>query len=419
MTTARTSIAQLRIARLAAQLPLHRAFHWLHLHQPKLRQWQLEFLAIPAPTFHESARAAWFLDRFNDLGLENAHIDAAGNALAELPAASPQDLGGNAEPVKAHILLSAHLDTVFPVGIDTTPRSSIDKLKIEGPGACDNGAGLTALLAIAAALRFAEIVPPLPILFAANTCEEGEGDLRGMRHLFTAGPYAGNIAAALALEGSGTGAAVTRALGSRRFRVTISGPGGHSWSDAATPNPITLLGRALAALADLPTLNPAGTANETRTTLSPGQISGGTSINSIPQSATVSLDLRSTDPAELDRHATLIRDTFRTIVDSTLDPAIALNIDQIGDRPAACLAEHSPLLDTLRAVDRHLNLRTELRLGSTDANIPLALGIPAAALAAGGTGGGIHTLAEWYDPTGSEIALRRILLTLLDLAQSF
>jgi acetylornithine deacetylase/succinyl-diaminopimelate desuccinylase-like protein len=408
MTTARTPLAQLRIARLAAQLPTHRAFHWLHLHQPQLRQWQLEFLAIPSPTFSESARAAWFVEKFQSLGLANAHLDAAGNALAELHSA-PRTLD-------AYILLSAHLDTVFPPGTDTTPRE--EDAKILGPGACDNGAGLTALLAIAAALRFSGIAPPLPILFAANTCEEGEGDLRGMRHLFTAGSYAGKIVAALALEGSGTATAVTRALGSRRFRVTIAGPGGHSWSDAATPNPITLLSRAIAALADLATLNTAAAADEPRTTLSPGQIAGGTSINSIPQSATVHLDLRSTDPAQLDHHATLIRRTFRTFVDSTRNPEMTLTLDSIGDRPAACLPADSPLLDTLRAVDRHLSLRTELRLGSTDANIPLSLGIPAAALAAGGTGGGIHTLAEWYDPTGRETALRRILLTLLDLTQS-
>jgi tripeptide aminopeptidase len=439
MTTARTSIAQLRITRLATQLPIHRAFHWLHLHQPQLRQWQLEFLAIPAPTFSESARSQWFLEKFQSLGLANPHLDTAGNALAELPAIprSPIPAAPNTTPVgipsqtpsqtpsqipdttasdQPCILLSAHLDTVFPAGTETTPRETLDSPRILCPGACDNGAGLTALLALAAALRYAGITPPIPILFAANTCEEGEGDLRGMRHLFTDSPYAHRIAAAIALEGSGTATAVTRALGSRRFRVTVAGPGGHSWSDAATPNPITLIARALAALADLPTLNPVAASDETRTTLSPGQITGGTSINSIPQAATVSLDLRSTDPAQLEAHALLIHQVFTSITEP--HPVISLRIEQIGDRPAAALSTDSPLLDTLRAVDRHLALRTELRLGSTDANIPLALGIPAAALSAGGTGGGIHTLAEWYDPTGRETALRRILLTLLDLTQS-
>ena len=396
--------AHARITRLASSLPVHRAFRWLHLHQPQLLKWQLEFLAIPAPPFAEGERAAWFLDRFRDLGLTNPHLDAEGNALAELPSELP------AQP---HILLSAHLDTVFPAGTLCIPR--LEGTRILCPGACDNGAGLTALLAIAAALRHAGITPPAPMLFAANVGEEGEGDLRGMRHLFLHGPYAGRIAAALALEGSGSSTTITRALGSRRFRVTVHGPGGHSWADSAIPNPITLLSRAIAELAAHPDFNPSGhppePAPDTRTTFSPGLISGGTSINSIPQSASVSLDLRSTDPAALDLHEITIREAFAAHVRS---PA-TLEIMLIGSRPASELPDDSPLLEALRAVDRHLNLRTELRLGSTDANLPLSLGIPAAALAAGGTGGAIHTLAEWYDPSARETALRRILLTLLDL----
>ncbi len=404
--SAETALAQNRITHLATQLPIHRAFYWLHLHELQLRQWQLEMLSISAPPFGESARAHWFLERFHALGLTKIHLDDEGNALAELCPATPP----------AHdrvLLLSAHLDTVFAHGIDTTPIE--DGPRILGPGACDNGAGLTALLAIIAALRFAGIAPPVPILFAANVGEEGEGDLRGMRHLFTLGPYKGRIRAALALEGSGTAAIVTRALGSRRFRVTVSGPGGHSWSDAASPNPITLISRAITTLADLPSLAPTA-ADAPRTTFSPGEISGGTSINSIPASATVLLDLRSTDPRQLDLHTLEIHRAFEFAVARA--PQASLQIEAIGNRPAAALPDEAPLLHTVRAVDRHLGLRTEPRLGSTDSNLPLSLDIPAAALAAGGTGGGIHTLAEWYDPTGRETALRRILLTLLDLAQT-
>jgi acetylornithine deacetylase/succinyl-diaminopimelate desuccinylase-like protein len=408
IATARTSIAQLRVSRLAAMLPVHRAFHWLHLHELQLRQWQLQFLAIPAPPFGEAARAVWFLERFEELGLRNPHIDQEGNALAELPGRTPAD----APPAAPrYVLLSAHLDTVFGAGTDTSPRE--EGTRILGPGSCDNGAGLAALLGIAAALRSAEITPPMPILFAANVGEEGEGDLRGMRHLFQAGSYAGKIQAAIALEGSGTAAAVTRALGSRRFRVTISGPGGHSWTDADTPNPITLISRAITELAGE---HPVKAAGDARTTFSPGQISGGTSINSIPESASVDLDLRSTEPEELEARAAWIQQVFTAVVAQA--PPASLVVQAIGERPAAALPESSPLLDTVRAVDRHLGLRTELRLGSTDANLPLSLGIPAAALAAGGTGGGIHTLGEWYDPAGRETALRRIVLTLLDLAQT-
>ena len=232
-----TASAQRRIAQLAALTAVHRAFHWLHLHQPQLRQWQLEFVRIPAPPFGESARAAWFLDRFNSLGLTNVHTDDEGNVLAELSTDKPSD----PPPSTPCILISAHLDTVFPEGTNCEPTESPDSPRIQAPGICDNGAGLSALLGIAAALRYARIVPPIPILFCANVGEEGEGDLRGMRHLFERGPYRKRIAAAIILEGSGTSAVVTRALGSLRFRVTITGPGGHSWNDAGAPNPILIL----------------------------------------------------------------------------------------------------------------------------------------------------------------------------------
>jgi acetylornithine deacetylase/succinyl-diaminopimelate desuccinylase-like protein len=316
------------------------------------------------------------------------HLDGAGNALAELKPADSAEL-----PV---VLLSAHLDTVFPAATASVP--SEDASRILCPGACDNAAGLTALLGIAAALRFADVAPPIPILFAANVGEEGEGDLRGMRHIFRHGAYRDRICAAVVLEGSGNAAVVTRALASRRFRVTVTGPGGHSWTDAGRPNPILILSRALAQLGEIEL------PETPRTTLNVGHISGGTSINSIPESAAALIDLRSTDPGELRATEALLR----AILDGVA------SVETIGDRPGGALPEDSPLLHTIRAVDRHLALNTELRMGSTDANVPLALGVPAVAMGAGGTGGGMHTLNEWYDPTGRETALRRVLLTLLD-----
>lgn len=415
-----TATAQLRIARLAATPAVHRAFHWLHLHPLQLRQWQLELLRIPAPTFSEQARAAWFLERFQALGLTNPHIDAAGNALAELAVPQTSDLQGQPSPV---ILLSAHLDTVFPA--DTTTEPAEAENRILAPGACDNAAGLSGLLGLAAALRHAELVPAVRILFAANVGEEGEGDLRGMRHLFTASPYAPRIAAAIVLEGSGTNAVVTRALASRRFRITVTGPGGHSWTDAGAPNPILIMARALLALESIPQISPDQPSADPRTTLNIGHISGGTSINSIPSSASAWLDLRSTDSAQLQAAELALRESLDQWVNNAPAPGSGkkssavsptLTIETIGDRPGGALPDDAPLLATLRAVDRHLNLRTEPGLGSTDANIPLSLGIPSIAIGAGGHGGGIHTLQEWYDPTGRNAALRRILLTLLDTA---
>ena len=405
-----SAAAQFRISRLAADPVVHRAFRWLHLHQPQLRAWQTEMLRIPAPPFAEERRAAWFLEQFRALGLNDPHSDGIGNVLAELPGADETDSG----PV---VLISAHLDTVFPAGTDVEPAEADGR--ILAPGACDNAAGLSGLLGMAAALKDARTLPGATLLFAANVGEEGEGDLRGMRHLFGEGRYAGRIAAAIALEGGGSTAVITRALASRRFRVTVRGPGGHSWADAGAPNPILQLARGLVGLEGIASAadgrpGPRAGAMDgrnPRTTLNVGLIAGGTSVNSIPSSASAHLDLRSTDPLELEEAERRIRNALAGAV-----PSAALAIEIIGNRPGGVLSENSGLMATLQAVDRHLHLRTEPGLGSTDANIPLSLGIPAIAIGAGGFGGGIHTLQEWYDPAGREIALRRVLLVLLDTA---
>jgi acetylornithine deacetylase/succinyl-diaminopimelate desuccinylase-like protein len=381
-----------RIAALASERAVHRAFAWLHLHEPQMRRWQMEFLAIPAPPFGEAERAAWFCDRFRDLGLDDVRLDGEGNALAVL-------CGAADGPV---VLLSAHLDTVFPAGTECVPRE--DEARIFCPGACDNGAGLAALLGIAAALKDAEAAIPCTVLFAANVGEEGEGDLRGMRAIF-AGEFAGRIRAAIALEGSGEATVVDRALGSRRLRVTVSGPGGHSWADAGRPNPIMALAAALVAVGKLRL--PA----RPRTTLNVGTIRGGTSVNSIPETATADLDLRSVSAMELDRTELAVLHNLEAEIRAE---GLELRVERIGDRAAGALAASSALYGSLRAVDRHLNLATDARIGSTDANLPLSLGVQALAIGAGGVGWGIHTFGEGYDPTGREVALKRVLLLLLD-----
>ena len=393
-----------RIAALASDRAVHRAFGWLHLHEAQMRRWQMEFLGIPAPPFGEAERAAWFCERFAEMGLTGATVDAEGNAVAELRAEGAKDNG----PV---VMLSAHLDTVFPAGTDCAPKE--DEAKILGPGACDNGAGLTALLGLAAALIHAEIVPGCTIVFAANVGEEGEGDLRGMRHLFSAAPYAGRVRAAIALEGSGDAMVVDRALGSRRLRVTMAGPGGHSWADAGRANPIMTLAAALVELGRL------RLPSRPRTTLNCGVIRGGTSVNSIPETATADLDLRSVSGMELDRVELGVLETLTRVVEAENrrrgEKELRLQVARIGNRAAGALAASSGLFSSLRAVDRHLGIATEARIGSTDANLPLSVGVPALAIGAGGVGWGIHTLQEGYDPTGRDLALRRVLLLLLDM----
>ncbi len=393
-----------RVTAIAAQPATHRAFQWLHLQERRIQQWQAELVSIPAPPFQEDARALWFVDRFRELGLHDTQRDEAGNALAFLrPPREGQPL----------VLLSAHLDTVFPAGTAIAPIQ--EDAILRAPGACDNGAGLAALLALAAALQQAGVQPETNILFAANVGEEAEGDLRGMRYLFQSSPFRAQIIASIALEGAGLETVVSRALGSRRFRVTVTGPGGHAWTEAGTPNPIRALAAAIVALTDdaLP--------KQPRTSVNVGLIEGGTSVTSIPQRAWTLVDLRSTCEEEL-----LVREVklFRAVEDAVIATnqraeghgRLRFTIEKVGDRPAGELSTDSPLLATVRAVDRHLRLRTEERIGSTDANIPIALGREGIAIGAGGTAGGIHTTEEWYDSTGRELALRRVLLCLLDAA---
>ena len=402
------------VTALVSRRPTHGAFAWLHGNPKTIMDWQAEMVAIPAPPFGEQARTRWLCERFVEAGLSAVETDAVGNVLGFLNPANldPESTG----PV---VVLSAHLDTVFPANtalkLNRTQKDGIDRL--EAPGACDNGAGVAGMLAIAHALIHAQADLPVPLLFVGNVGEEGEGDLRGVRHLYSQGAVAGRIAAHIVLDGAGADSAVTQALGSRRFQVSVTGPGGHSFTDAGTPNPIAALSTALAALARTPI------PEEPRTTLNLGTIHGGTSVNSIPESAVATVDFRSTSPEALLRLEVALHRAVEDAVDfwngyakssaAAARGRLAFTITKIGDRPAAQLADDSPLLDALRAVDRRLNLATGVRLGSTDANIPLSLGIPAVSLGAGGEGGGAHTLGEWYSAKDREVGLKRVLLLTL------
>jgi tripeptide aminopeptidase len=399
-----------QVTALAAQRAVHAAFAWLHGNPKTIMDWQSELVAIPAPTRGEQARAEWIAAHFRSAGLTQIEIDGAGNAIALLPAHNlpPESTG----PV---ILLSAHLDTVFPAG--TPIQLVFDGDTLRAPGACDNAAGVAGLLAIVHAVNEAQIDLPVPLVVLGNVGEEGEGDLRGVRYLYQHNPLAGRIAAHIVLDGAGADCVVTQALGSRRYDVCVTGPGGHSFSDAGTPNPISALAAALAAVAETPL------PEEPRTTLNLGTIAGGISVNSIPENAQATIDFRSTCADQLVRLEVALHRAVEDAVGRANSRAKSLNgrpparlaysISQIGDRPAARLPDDSPLLAALHAVDRHLNLRTDIRLGSTDANLPLSLGVPALSMGAGGEGGAAHTLHEWYSPKHREIALKRVLLLTL------
>lgn len=404
------SRAQQEVERVAALPGVKRALAWFASHEPDLRRWQMELASIPAPPFGEAARAEWLRARFAELSLEHVHIDSVGNVLSVRRGAEP-----GAQQGGKHVALSAHLDTVFPAGTPLGIREEGGKLY--GPGISDNASGVVALLAVAAALSDSALGHAANLLFVGNVGEEGEGNLRGMRHLFSDPQWKDSIAHTLVLDGSGVDTIVTQALGSRRFEVTVRGPGGHSWSDFGAPNPIVILARAIASFSR--TKLPA----EPRTSASVGVIQGGTSVNTIPESASARVDIRSTSSQEMER---LERALHAAVEESVAEETAgqrrnaksraSVEIASIGSRPAAELREGARILEVVRAVDAHLGNTARLHRASTDANIPLALGLEAVSLGAGGSGGGAHTLHEWYDPSGRELALQRILLAALTLA---
>jgi len=390
---------EVEIAQLASLPEVRQACDWLRAAEPTLTQWHLALARIPAPPFGEAARGVWLAQRFRELGLEDVSIDDAGNVLGVYP--------GEAGP---HIALSAHIDTVFPP--DSPSEIRHEGSKLLGPGVSDNCAGVVAMLAVAAALQANPIHPSQPILFLGNVGEEGEGDLRGMRHIFSQPKWLDSIGCNVILDGAGTDVIVTEALGSRRFEVTVRGPGGHSWSDYGVPNPIVALARAIEIFSR------ANVPHSPKTSTNIGVIHGGTSVNSIPESASMRVDIRSTSAAEIDRLERALRLALDQSLDQHLEHASLLTaeITMIGNRPSGELATDARILRVIRAVDQHLSNSSHVQRASTDANIPLSLGREAIALGGGGRGGGAHTLQEWFDYSGREFGLRRILLTILALA---
>jgi tripeptide aminopeptidase len=360
----------------------------------------LELCRIPAPTFQEHERAAHLAGLFARMGYD-AQIDRAGNVIAAL-------VHDRAAPF---IAVTAHLDTVLsprtPAEIEVRPGGIFN-----GPGVADNGAGLAALVALAQALKAAPAFADCTrnLLLAANVGEEGEGNLYGMRYLCRQSSYARRISAFLVLDGAATDHITTQALGSRRFEVMVSGPGGHSWSDFGTPNPVHALARAVAQFSEVPL--PPGA----RSSINVGVLEGGSSVNSIPAQARAKVDIRSESNQAIELLVAALEECVKTAIENEnrRSPGLpaAYKIREIGSRPAAELPAGSRLLSCLRAVDAHLGIRSRLDRASTDANIPLSMGLEAATIGAGGQGGGAHTPSEWFNPEGRDLGLKRILLAI-------
>ncbi|HTM88043.1 MAG TPA: M20/M25/M40 family metallo-hydrolase [Terriglobales bacterium] len=391
------------IARLAVLPPVQSAFRWFAAQEPQIAEWQMQLAGIAGPPFGEGERASWLAERFRELELADVHIDEVGNVFG---------IRRGMEASNRFLAISAHIDTVFPAGTTLRPRREGSRLY--GPGISDNGAGVAALLATAGALQGSGIGHLCPLVFIGNVGEEGEGDLRGMRHIFSDPHWSEAIKATLVLDGAGSDSIVAEALGSRRFEIVVRGPGGHSWSDFGAPNPIIVLARAIERFTQV------RVAAVPKTTFNIGVIRGGTSVNSIPESASMRVDLRSTSSAEIDR----LESALRVALDQALtadagrarNGALSYEASVIGSRPAGELDSNARILRVLRAVDSHLGNPSQVQRASTDANIPLSLGRDAVAIGGGGAGGGAHTLQEWFDCSGRELALKRILLATLALS---
>lgn len=376
---------------------------WFSKERHWINEQHLQLCRVPAPTFLEQKRADWMVTALKNLGWDS-YIDKAGNVIASM----------EAKPQPPYIGLTAHLDTVLaprvPEDITFSPDGTL-----RGPGVSDNGAGLAALLAIARACKteprlFASL--PASLLLVANVGEEGEGNLSGMRHLCRS-PLAGKFSAFLVLDGPSLDHITGQALASRRFEVAFSGAGGHSWSDFGMGNPVHALSRAIALFTDKAVEIGGG---PPRMSFNFGTIDGGSTINAIPTAARAKLDVRSESGPKIDELVEVLTACVERAQqienERSTGGRVAAKIKEIGSRPGGHLPDGAPLLQHLRAIDQHLGIKSHLDCASTDANIPLSMGIPAASIGAGGQGGGAHTPAEWYKPDAREVGLKRILLAL-------
>jgi len=390
-------------SRLPDDARVRAALDWFSPNISWVNDQQARITEIPAPPFQEAQRAGAVKELFAEAGLVSVQIDKGGNVIAELRGVNEKEI----------VIVAAHLDTVFPAGTDVKVHR--EGSRMTAPGISDNGSGVAALLAMARAAQFAHLKPQRSILFVGDVGEEGEGNLRGMRALVDA--YRSKLKAVVVLDGSGTDHVTTKALASRRLEALITGPGGHSWSDFGMPNPINALVRG--SVRFINTKVPA----TPRTTFNIGQIEGGTSVNSVPHEARLKVDIRSESEDELTRLESALRECIAAGVRDETESArdrskgkLEWKVELLGSRPGGELAVDSALLAALRAADEFVGNQSRIERSSTDANIPLSLGIDAISIGVGGSGGGAHSLQEWYDSAGREAGLKRALLTIFGIA---
>jgi acetylornithine deacetylase/succinyl-diaminopimelate desuccinylase-like protein len=370
--------------------------------EPKAIEDQIRFCEIPAPPFHEAERGAELKRTFDQLGLQNVRVDKAGNVLGDYPGASPHP----------RLVMAAHLDTVFPEGTNVKVRR--DGTVLHGPGIGDDCRGLAVLVSVIRSMKQARVQTPGTITFVADVGEEGLGDLRGMKQLFN-DTLKGQVDTFVSIDGTGLSTSYSF-VGSHRYRVTVKGPGGHSFGAFGLANPADALGRAIAKIADFQV------PKDPKTTFNIGRIGGGTSVNAVPAEAWMEVDMRSVDRAALES----VDANFQRAVDAAVREEnerwntprlLIVTKELVGDRPIGSQSAEAPIVKTALEVVRALGMSGAIGTGSSDANYPLSLGIPSLDIGGGGRGADAHALGESYDTTDSWKGTERALLLTVALAQ--
>jgi acetylornithine deacetylase/succinyl-diaminopimelate desuccinylase-like protein len=392
----------LEVTRAAQSAKVVRAMQLIQRDATRARREMIELTEIPAPPFHEQARAARYLEMLREAGADSAWIDDAGNAIA-LRRGTKRN---------RRVLVEGHLDTVFPEGTDVKVMVRGDTLA--APGIGDDGRGLAGVLGVLRAISAAAIRTEADLLFAGTVGEEGLGDLRGVKYLFRPGAQA--IDAYIALEPGGERLTVG-GIGSHRYRVTFRGPGGHSWGAFGTASPIHALGRAISLFDRVGEIV---TAEGPRASYNVGRIGGGTSVNAIAFEAWMEVDMRSEQDARLDTLDLALRESVHQAVREENDGAtrgdsVTVELERVGDRPSGQADPADPLVLRASAVIRYFGGSPALGTGSTNSNIPFSLGRSAITIGAGGRSGDAHALTEWWsDPDANAYrALQRTLLLLV------
>ncbi|MEZ5356706.1 MAG: M20/M25/M40 family metallo-hydrolase [Bryobacteraceae bacterium] len=384
-------------AALQAQQP---ALDYLRSHNDAHLDLQVRIAEIPAPTFHEAERAEFMAEAFRRAKLHDVEIDAKGNVIGWRPGRRPEAL-----------LLAAHLDISFAPGVVTKVRK--EGARWHGPGLADDSRGLACLIAIAEALDHAGIETERTIAFVANVGEEGLGDLAGVRYLFEESPHKARFRAFISIDGTSPARIVNGGTSVKRYRVTARGPGGHSYGNFGRPSPVHAIGNMVARLAAMEV--PA----EPKTTYNVGRLGGGTAVNAIAEEGWMEVDLRSESPAELDRLEVKFLEAVRLglAAENEKRPSangLSVETKLVSNRPGGTTAPSDRLVAAAMAAVRAAGHQPKLLFSSTDANLPISLGIPAITMGGGGKSDNAHSLEEWFEPAEAWKGPQTVLLTILN-----